>query len=75
MILITGANGAFGRRIVEYLLDRPAKLAVSVREPARAAALAAKGVDVRHRDFDAPETLAQASDGAETILLNVTNSG
>ena len=75
MILITGANGAFGRRIVEYLLDRPAKLAVSVREPARAAELAAKGVDVRHGDFDAPETLAQAYEGAETILINVTNYG
>ncbi|MFF0270966.1 NAD(P)H-binding protein [Kribbella sp. NPDC004536] len=75
MILITGANGAFGRRVVEYLLDRPAKLAVSVREPARAAELAAKGVDVRHGDFDAPETLAKAYEGAETILINATNYG
>ncbi|WP_427890469.1 NAD(P)H-binding protein [Kribbella sp. GL6] len=75
MILVTGANGAFGRRIVEYLLDRPAKLAVSVREPARAAALAAKGVDVRHGDFDVPETLAKAYEGAETILINATNYG
>ena len=42
MILVTGANGQLGRAVVDHLLDRlPAnQIAVSVREPAKAADLA-----------------------------------
>lgn len=68
-IMITGANGHFGRLVVGHLLDRvaPAGLAVSVREPAKAADLAARGVDVRHGDFADPEGL-DFSD-VDTLLL------
>ena len=54
MILVTGANGQLGRRIVQHLIARsPApvagKLAVSVRDPGKAADLCA----VRVSDPDA----------------------
>src|ERR1700733_6303615 len=77
MILVTGANGTFGRLVVAHLLSAvPADtLAVSVRDPARAAELAARGVTVRQADFDAPETLARAFAGAHTVLVNATNYG
>ncbi|MGI5128882.1 NAD(P)H-binding protein [Pseudonocardia sp. CA-107938] len=77
MILVTGANGPFGSAIVEELLRRMPgeKLAVSVRDPERARGLAARGVDVRTGDFDRPETLAAAYQGASTIFVNGTNYG
>ena len=78
MILVTGANGRLGRRIVQHLIarrplrDAPA-LAVSVRQPALAADLAARGVDVRAGDFDQPETLATTFAGVRTLVLVSTD--
>jgi NAD(P)H dehydrogenase (quinone) len=77
VILVTGANGLYGRSVIENLLARmPSRdLAVSVRDPAKAADLARQGCDVRHGDFDQPETLCDAFAGAETVLINGTNYG
>ncbi len=77
MIVITGATGAYGASVAARLLTRvPAsELAVSVRDPARAADLAQRGVDVRHGDFDRPDTLAAAFAGADVVLVNGTNYG
>ncbi|MCS7479011.1 SDR family oxidoreductase [Umezawaea endophytica] len=67
--LITGATGKLGGLTTGHLLDRvPAtEVAVSVRDPAKAAALAAKGVDVRRGDFDRPEELDFT--GVDRLLL------
>ncbi|TCI57516.1 SDR family oxidoreductase [Exiguobacterium sp. SH1S21] len=69
--LVTGATGKLGSKIVEVLLESiPAsELAVSVRNPEKAGALKAKGVDVRHGDFDQPETLDEAFQGVERLLI------
>jgi NAD(P)H dehydrogenase (quinone) len=77
MIVVTGGNGAFGRQVVEQLLARiPASgLVVSVREPAAAAALTARGIEVRRGDFNDPASLTDAFAGAETVLINATNYG
>jgi NAD(P)H dehydrogenase (quinone) len=73
MIIVTGANGVFGRLVAERL---PAEdLAVSVRDVGPAAALRERGVDVRHGDFGRPQTLAGAFAGADTVLLNATYYG
>lgn len=58
-ILVTGATGQLGSLVVEALLtnDSAKDLAVSVRNPEKAEALRAQGVDVRQGDFDQPETL------------------
>lgn len=70
-ILVTGATGKLGSKIVEKLLQTvPAsELAVSVRNPAKAEHLRARGVDVRHGDFDQPDTLDQAFAGVDRLLI------
>jgi NAD(P)H dehydrogenase (quinone) len=78
VILVTGANGQLGRRIVQHLIARPpasvaGRLAVSVRDPGKAADLAARGVEVRHGDFDHPETLASTFAGVERLVLVSTD--
>lgn len=72
MITITAATGRYGRLVVDALLRRgvPAnEIVAAVRNPERAADLAAKGVQVREADYDRPETLASAFAGADKILL------
>ncbi|WP_214891299.1 SDR family oxidoreductase [Exiguobacterium sp. s142] len=73
--LVTGATGKLGSKIVEVLLESiPAsELAVSVRNPEKAEALKAKGVDVRHGDFDKRETLDTAFRGVERLLIISTD--
>jgi NAD(P)H dehydrogenase (quinone) len=70
-ILVTGATGKFGSKVVETLLKTvPAsELAVSVRNPEKAEGLRARGVDVRHGDFDLPETLDSAFAGIDRLLI------
>jgi NAD(P)H dehydrogenase (quinone) len=77
MIVITGANGDFGRLIMKHLLAAlPAsELAASVREPANATPWSRRGVQVRHGDFNHPETLVGAFAKADTVLINATNYG
>ncbi|MFC5002106.1 NAD(P)H-binding protein [Dactylosporangium cerinum] len=71
MIIVTGASGALGRLVVEQLLtrfpDRP--VGAAVRDPGRCADLAARGVDVRHGDYDDPATLRTAFRDADRLLL------
>jgi len=77
MIVVTGATGQYGRLVVEALLDRGAPasdIAVAVRTPARAADLAARGVEVREADYARPDTLVPAFTGADKLLF-VSSSG
>ncbi|MEV6543617.1 SDR family oxidoreductase [Streptomyces sp. NPDC051665] len=71
MIVVTGANGQLGRRVLDRLLAQvPAeRIAVSVRDPEQAKGLSARGVRVRRGDFGDPASLADAFEGAEQILL------
>lgn len=71
MIVITGATGKLGSLVVDALLEKvPAReIAVAVRNPQKAAAFAARGVEVRTADYAKPETLAAAFAGAEKVLL------
>ncbi|MGW5774413.1 NAD(P)H-binding protein [Streptomyces longwoodensis] len=71
MIVVSAASGAFGRLVIDRLLERcPAgQVTVAVRDPAKAADLAARGVTVRTGDYDAPKTLRTAFEGAGRLLL------
>jgi len=71
MIGVTGATGQLGRGIVDGLLSRmPAdRIFASVRDPAKAAGFAAKGVHVRTGDFTRPDDLAAAFTGATQVLV------
>ena len=72
MIVITGATGQLGRLVLAQLLERgvpAAQIVAAVRNPAKAADLAARGVQVREADYNRPETLAAAFAGADRVLL------
>lgn len=77
MIIVTGATGNLGRAIVEKLVDRvPAnQVGASVRDPGKAADLAALGVRVRQGDFGVPESLRHAFEGATQLLIVSSNAG
>lgn len=70
-MLVTGATGKLGSKIVEALLKVVPvnQLAVSVRNPEKAEGLQARGVDVRKGDFDYPETLDAAFAGVDRLLI------
>lgn len=70
-ILVTGATGKLGTKVVETLLKSvPAdQIAVSVRNPEKAEGLKARGVEVRQGDFDRPETLDTAFAGIDRLLI------
>jgi len=71
MIVVAGATGLLGGAVVERLLGKvPAtEIGVSVRDPAKATALAERGVRVRRGDYDDAASLAHAFEGAEQLLL------
>ncbi|RKT37141.1 uncharacterized protein YbjT (DUF2867 family) [Microbacterium sp. AG1240] len=71
MIIVTGASGNLGSRIVERLLTvvPAAELGVSVRDATRARALADRGVRVREADFTAPASLGYSMEGADQVLV------
>ena len=71
MYAITGASGQLGRLVVDALLrTTPAdEIVALVRQPAKAADLAARGVEVRAADYDQPDTFANALAGIDKVLL------
>lgn len=73
MIVVTGATGRLGSRIVAELLERvPADtVGVSVRDPGSEAAVAFadRGVRVRRGDFTEPDTLDHAFESADRVLV------
>ncbi len=71
MIVITGATGQLGRLVIQSLLGKvpAAQIVAAVRQPARAADLAALGVQVRQADYTQPATLDAAFKGATKVLL------
>jgi NAD(P)H dehydrogenase (quinone) len=68
MIVVTGASGHLGRLVVEELKNRvPAEqIVAAARTPEKAADL---GVEVREADYDRPETIKSALQGATKVLL------
>ncbi|WHY59828.1 SDR family oxidoreductase [Cytobacillus firmus] len=70
-LLVTGATGKLGSKIVDALLKTvPAnQLAVSVRNPEKAEGIKTRGVEVRQGDFDRPETLDTAFKGIDRLLI------
>jgi len=78
MIIVTGATGKLGSAITERLLKKlPAgQIGVSVRDPAKASDLQARGVRVRSADFDDPASLRLAfADAAQVLIISSNSSG
>lgn len=69
-LLVSGANGHLGRLAVEELLACGAtRIIAGTRDTASLADLAAKGVEVRHLDFDDAGSLQSAFAGVDRALL------
>ncbi|MEU9315309.1 SDR family oxidoreductase [Streptomyces sp. NPDC048295] len=70
-IVVTGATGALGRLVVEQLLATvPASEVVAVvRDEEKAAALAARGIELRIADYDRPESLKDVFRAGDRVLL------
>ncbi|MBP2584025.1 NAD(P)H dehydrogenase (quinone) [Streptomyces sp. PvR006] len=72
-IVVTGATGQLGRLVIDSLLSDPTVPAESVvavvRDKAKAAGLAERGVELRIADYSKPETLAGAFRAGDRVLL------
>lgn len=71
-INVLGATGELGARIAGHILRQgaaPRDLIASARTPAKAQALADRGVEVRKADYDRPQTLAAALGETDTLML------
>jgi NAD(P)H dehydrogenase (quinone) len=77
-LLVTGASGHLGRRVLELLLanedTRGQKLVATTRTPDKVGDLAARGVDVRAASFDEPQTLEAAFRGVDRALIVSTDA-
>lgn len=74
-LLVTGAGGHLGRRVIDLLLAQSAgPIIAATRDPAKIADLGARGVEVRRADFEAPDSLTDAFAGAARVLLISTDA-
>ncbi|MEU5532778.1 SDR family oxidoreductase [Streptomyces sp. NPDC020362] len=70
-IVVTGATGHLGRHVVEQLLEKvPAEqITAVVRDEAKAADFAARGVKLAVADYNAPETFGALFAAGDKVLL------
>lgn len=75
MIIVTGATGALNGATVDHLLDRmPAnEIVVAGRDTSKAQRFADRGVTVRRGDYAQPDSLPDAFEGADQLLLVSSN--
>jgi len=68
-ILLTGATGTVTGAAISYLLGSGARLRALVRDTARAAPLAAQGIELVEGDLERPRTLGGGFEGADTVWI------
>lgn len=71
-IAVTAATGQLGQLVIQSLLDRgveAADIVAMVRNPEKAAPLAAQGVTVHKADYNEPDALSAAFVGVDRVLL------
>lgn len=77
-LLVTGASGHLGQRVLHHLLDTlqvaPARIVATTRKPQSLAAVAARGVTVRAADFEDSSSLPAAFAGVQRALLISTDA-
>lgn len=75
MIVITGATGQLGRLVIAALLKKvPASnIIAAVRNVEKARDIEALGIQLRHADYNLPESWDEALKGADKVLLISSN--
>ncbi|ANL47494.1 NmrA-like family protein [Rhizobium phaseoli] len=77
-ILVTGAAGQLGQRVIHHLIETykvaPGKIVAATRSPEKLAELANKGVLTRKADFDDAAGLEQAFAGIDRLLIISTDA-
>ena len=70
-VVISGASGQLGRLVAEQLLGQlsPDDVILVTRTPEALAEYANLGAEVRHGDFDEPDSLPDAFSGGDRLLL------
>jgi NAD(P)H dehydrogenase (quinone) len=74
-ILVTGASGQLGQRVLELILERPngPRVIATTRTPEKLRRFSERGVDVRAADFEDEASVVKAARGAERALLISTD--
>ena len=76
MILVTGATGQYGTKALEQLLKKGVEaqhMAALVRDTAKGQALQDLGIELRVGDYADADSLVQALQGVDTLLLVSSN--
>jgi NAD(P)H dehydrogenase (quinone) len=77
-LLVTGASGQLGQRVLHHLLDtlkvNPSRIIAATRKPQALNAVAARGVSVRAADFDDIDSLKTVLTGVQRVLLISTDA-
>jgi NAD(P)H dehydrogenase (quinone) len=74
-LLVTGATGHLGRRVLDLLIaSYTGPIIAATRNPENLAAFSQQGVTIRRADFDDPASLATAFEGADRLLLISTDA-
>jgi len=77
-LLVTGASGNLGRRVVELLVasgqHEQRRIVATTRTPEKLADLGAEGIEVRAASFEDPSSLAVAFAGVERVLIVSTDA-
>src|SRR5215471_19170757 len=74
-LLVTGASGHMGRRVLELLLEsHTGPIVAATRTPDKLAEFSQRGVIVRHADFENAASLATAFAGVDRLLLISTDA-
>ncbi|WP_420548940.1 SDR family oxidoreductase [Curvivirga sp.] len=76
MIAVTGASGQLGRLVIESLLSKTSSenIVAVVRDPNSVPEFVAKGVEIRHADYNDPASLVKALKGIDKLLLISSNA-
>jgi NAD(P)H dehydrogenase (quinone) len=74
-LLVTGASGQLGRRVVALLLEANAgRVVATTRDPNKIADLGERGATVRAANFEDPASLASAFAGVDRLLMISTDA-
>ncbi len=74
-VLVTGATGMVGRRLVPRLLEAGYQVAALVRDPASASDLQAAGAELSVGDLASPESVVPALNEADIVVHTAAHVG